>query len=179
MAYVMTLLAAGLGMFMMVTRNIDSLVIFLCILLLLLVIFRIVGAVRLGETIAGLQQKYAITCQIKRETEIFEKVQLYFRQAKTFDQWWQAMCEASQQLDFIRLKLPLKNGGKETDLLRAVKMEIPIQDLENGTQLSIEVDVNVNGSLESAGRRATLFSRLLAERKIADLLHREQGHYPL
>jgi len=181
-AYIMTLLAAGLGMFMMVTRNIDSLVIFLCILLLLLLIFRVVGAVRLRETIAGLQQKYAITCQIKRETEIFEKVQLYFRQAKTFDQWWQAMCVAAEQLDFIRLKLPLNNGdntvhvltwqknGGEADPPHAVKMEIPIHCLENGTQLSIEVDVNVNGSLESAGRRATLFSRLLAERKIADLL---------
>ena len=184
--YIMTLFAAGLGMFMMVTRYIESLVIFLCILLMLLLIFRVVGAVRLRETVAGLQQKYAITCQIKRETEIFEKAQLHFRQAETFDQWWQAMCIAAKQLDFMRLKLPLDNsdnsariltwpgnGSEEAEPPQAVKMKIPIHGLEGGPQLRIEVDVNVNGSLESAGRRAALFSRLLAERKIADLSRNE------
>jgi UDP-GlcNAc:undecaprenyl-phosphate GlcNAc-1-phosphate transferase len=184
--YFMTLLAAGLGMFMMVTRNIDSLIVFLCILLLLFLMFRIVGSIRLRETIAGLQQKYAITCQIKREMEIFEKVQLHFRQVRTCDQWWQAMCIAAKQLDFTKLKLSLKNGdnsvhrltwprngGEEADLLQAVKMKIPIRCLEGGPQLRIDVDVNVNGSLESVCRRAALFSRLLDEQKIADLTRNE------
>lgn len=65
--YAVTLLAAGLGMFMMVTRNIGSLMIFFCVLLLLLLVFRVVGSVRLRETIAGLKQKYAVTHQIKEE----------------------------------------------------------------------------------------------------------------
>jgi hypothetical protein len=184
--YIITVLVTGLGMFVMVTRDGESLIVFFCSLLLLLLVFRVVGSIRLRETIAGLQRKYAVTCQIKREKEIFEKVQLHFRQAQNFDQWWQAMCIAAKQLDFVRLKLPLnsndnpgnvltwtRNGSIEDDPPHAVKMKIPIHGLENGRRLKIEVDVNVNGSLESAGRRAALFSRLLAEQRIADLPRNE------
>jgi UDP-N-acetylmuramyl pentapeptide phosphotransferase/UDP-N-acetylglucosamine-1-phosphate transferase len=181
-AYSMTLLTAGLGMFMMVTRNIDSIAVFLFLLLLLFLMFHIVGSIQLRETIIGIQRRYAVTCQIKREKEIFEKVQLHFLQARTFDQWWQALCIAAKQLDFIRLKLPLNdrkncddvltwtiNGSVEDEPPHSIKMKIPIHDLESERQLKIEVDVSVNGSLESAGRRAALFSRLLTERKIAEL----------
>jgi hypothetical protein len=43
-------------------------------------------------------------------------------------------------------------------------MKIPIRTPDS--QFNIEADVNVNGSLESAGRRATLFSRLLDEHNV-------------
>lgn len=180
--YVVTLLAAGLGMFMMVTRNSNSLIVFFCILLLLLLVFRVVGSVRLRETIANLQKKYAITRQIRCERECFEKVQLHFRRAKTFDQWWQAVCTAAEQLGFVRIKLPLKNSdntrhtlswqrdGDEPDDPETIKMEIPIRGIKTEPRLNIEVDVNVNGSLESAGHRAALFSRLLDEHNIVGLV---------
>jgi len=186
--YVVTLIATGLGMFMLVTRNIHSLVVFFCILLLLLLVFRLVGAVRLREVIAGLQQKYAVGCQIKRETEIFEQVQLHFRQAKTFDEWWQAMCVAAEQLNFSRLYLPLdgshstipaltwqRNGNEHADPVDKIEMKIPFPGLNHGQQLSVEFDVSADSSLESAGRRAVLLTRLLTERKVAELPRSETG----
>ena len=179
--YVVTLLAAGLGMFMMVTRNINSLVIFLCVLLLLLLVFRVVGSVRLRETIAGLKQKYAVTSQMKEEVRTFESLQLLFRRVKTFDDWWQALCLAADKMDFMSIKLPLtgsdkthrvltwQRDGNEADPPETVKMKIPIREIKAGSGCSLEVDVNVNGSLESVGRRTALFSRLLDEHAIADL----------
>jgi len=180
--YAVTLLVAGLGMFMMVTRNINSLIVFICILLLLLLVFRVVGSVRLRETIAGLRQKYAVTQQIKQERESFEQVQLHFRRVKTFEQWWQAVCKAAEQLDFLSIKLPLtgsdktprvltwQRDGNEADPPETVKMKIPIREIKAGPGCSLEVDVNVNGSLESAGRRTALFSRLLDEHNVVDLM---------
>jgi len=173
LAYVVTLLTAGLGMFMMATHDINTLIVFGCILLLLLLLFRVLSTVRLQEAIVALQRKYKIARQIRLETECFEKVQLYFRQAKTFDQWWQAVCTAAQQLGFSKLKLPLKNGnnphkaliwqrdGNEADQSETLKMKIPIRGPGTNSPLNIEVDVNISGSLESAGHRAALFSRLL------------------
>lgn len=181
-AYVVTLLAAGLGMFMMLTRDIGSLVTFGCILLLLLLLFRVVSSVRLKEAIAALQKKHVIARQIRLETECFEKVQLYFRQAKTFNQWWQAVCKAAEQLDFRKLRLPVKNGdnpyrtltwqkdGNEADQSETLKMKIPIRGPGTSSQLNIEVDVTISGSLESAGHRAALFGRLLDEYVMVDLL---------
>jgi len=180
-AYAITLLSAGLGMFMMVTHDIGSLIVFGCLLLLLLLLFQVVGAVRLRATITGLQKKYAVTRQIKHEKESFEKVQLHFRQVKTFEQWWQAVCTAAEHLDFLSIKLPLKNIGKtprtltwqrniiEIDKPETINMKIPIRGAKADLRLNIEVNVNVNGSLESAGHRAALFGRLIDECKIIDL----------
>ena len=179
--YAVTLLVAGLGMFMMVTRNINSLVIFLCILLLLLLVFRIVGSVRLRETITGLREKYAVSRQIQEEVRSFESLQLLFRRAKTFEQWWKAVCIAAEQLDFMSIKLPLKKGNNPAHILtwqrnpdpadqaEVVKMKIPIRDIKADSGCNLEVDVNVNSSLESAGRRTALFSRLLDEHSVVDL----------
>jgi UDP-GlcNAc:undecaprenyl-phosphate GlcNAc-1-phosphate transferase len=180
--YAVTLLAAGLGMFMMVTRNSSSLIVFICILLLLLLVFRVVGSVRLRETIAGLKQKYTVTHQIKEEVRSFESLQLLFRRVQTLEQWWQALCLAADKMDFMSIKLPLENSdkthrvltwqrdGNEADPPETVKMKIPIREIKAAAGCSLEVDVNINGSLESVGRRTALFSRLLEEHDIAGLV---------
>ena len=179
--YIVTLLFAGLGMFMMATRNINTIVIFACILLLLVLVFRIVGSVRLRGTIASLREKYAITQQMNEEIRCFEAAELHFRRAATFDDWWQAVCLAADKMDFARLKLPLARSdktprvltwqreGNEADSPETVKMKIPIRQIKAGSRCSLEVDVNINGSLESVGRRTALFSRLLDEHNIAAL----------
>lgn len=65
--------------------------------------------------------------------------------------------------------LDWQKGGIATDQTETVKMKIPIRGIKIDPRLDIEVDVNVNGSLESAGHRATLFSRLLDEHNIVEL----------
>ena len=187
--YVVTLMAAGLGMFMMVTRNINSLVIFLCILLLLLLVFHVVGSVRLRETIAGLKQKYAVTRQIKDEVRSFESLQLLFRRVQTLEQWWQALCLAADKMDFawVSLKTKDKDGTVRTEVWRptdaqpdlpaerlagisdVVIMNIPVRKHGMTGAMEFEIAILVNGSLESAGHQAMLFNRLIDEHDIAAL----------
>jgi len=177
--YVMTLLSAGLGMFMIVARNISSLMIFLCILLLLFFAFQVVGSVRLRETIAALQQKYAITKQVKEETRNFEDAQLYFRNACTYDQWWSAICNTAEQMDFawLSLKTKEKDGTVRTevwriaeaqpDLTNIVTMTVPLRNHDKAGAMAFEIAISINGSLESAGHRASLFGRLIDEHEVA------------
>ena len=177
--YVMTLLSAGLGMFMIVASNISSLIIFLCILLLLLFAFQVVGSVRLTETIAALQQKYAITQQVKEETRNFEDAQLYFRNACTYDQWWSAICNTAEQMDFawLSLKTKEKDGTVRTevwriaeaqpDLTNIVTMTVPLRNHDKAGAMAFEIAISINGSLESAGHRASLFGRLIDEHEVA------------
>ena len=181
--YIVTLLASGLGMFMMVTRNSSSLLVFLCILLLLLLAFRIVGSIRLRETIAGLQEKYALSSQMKEERGSFEGAQLVFRQAATFNQWWQAVSKAAENMGFLSLSLPLTNRDgthyklswrqddniSNSDHEEPLKLNIPVRDRRTGPHLNLKAEVCKNGSLESAGRRVALFTRLIDEHNIADL----------
>ena len=182
--YVVTFLAAGLGMFMMVARNSSSLLVFLCILLLLLLVFRIVGSIRLRETLAGLQEKYALSSQIKEERRNFESVQLDFRRATTFNQWWQAVSTAADRMGFLSISMPLTNrdgthrtlawrqDGKTTssDHEEQLKVNFPIRDRRAGPHLNLKAEVCMKGTLESASRRVTLFSRLIEEHGIVTLL---------
>ena len=173
--YVVTLLFAGLGMFMMVTQDKNTFIIFSCILILIILLFSVVGSVRLKETISGLQKKYEIANRCKQEQTKFDDAQLYFRNACNYEQWWQAVCNAAQRLDFawVSLKSEDTDGIIRTevwrtpeskpDLSRLVTMTIPLSHNGDKKSYEFEVAISVNGSLESAGNRATLFNRLIDE----------------
>ena len=99
-----------------------------------------------------------------------------------FRSWWQAICVAAEQLDFMRIKLPLKNSdsahrtltwqrkARGTKASEVLTLRIPIRWIKTDPRLNIEVDVNVNSSLESAGHRVALFGRLIDEHSIKALL---------
>ena len=180
-AYFMTLLAVGLGMFMLFTRDAQTAIVFVCILLLLVLAFNVVGSIRLRETIAGLKRKYTISKQKKQEIENFERIELHFRQAKIFDQWWQAVCFAADKMDFVKGSLSVtnrdgtlrvlawENDGEDIKGQDVVKMTVPVRDRRAGSSLELKVEVNINGSLESAGRKVALFSRLMDEHSVVGL----------
>jgi len=194
--YLATLLFAGLGLSMMVRQDISSLIVFGCVLLLIVLLFRVVGAIRLREVLSGLQEKYALTHRQKQERATFDHLQLQFRQVHNFDQCWLAICEAAQQMDFVWvcLKTSYEDGRIDTtvwrtpsvipqptreqtcpyerrgNLSRIVTITLPLENGQTGVSQELEIAVWANGSLEAAGHRATLFSRLIDEHNTAALL---------
>ena len=77
--YLATLLASGLGLLMLVRTDSGSLVIFGGVLLLILFLFRAVGALRLRETWNRLRRKHAHARQAHDEQQRFEHLQLLLR----------------------------------------------------------------------------------------------------
>ena len=65
--------------------------------------------------------------------------------------------------------LAWENDGEDIKGQDVVKMTVPVRDRRAGSSLELKVEVNINGSLESAGRRVALFSRLMDEHGIAGL----------
>ena len=51
-----------------------------------------------------------------------------------------------------------------------VKKKIANRDIKGNSGLNLEVDVNINDSLESAGRRASLFGRPIETRDMTNLI---------
>jgi len=176
--YLTTLLATGLGLFMMISHDLSTLVIFGCVLVLLLLFFQVVGTVQLGEILARLQAKYADSRSRRSEQETFENLQLLFRQVQGFEPWWQAACEAAERMDFagISLRTTFGNGRVEEatwcarrarpDLPRTVTMTIPLDYGDTEVSRRFEIAIRMNGSIEAANRRATLFGRLLDENQL-------------
>jgi UDP-GlcNAc:undecaprenyl-phosphate GlcNAc-1-phosphate transferase len=181
-AYMVTLLVTGLGMTMIVTRDGRSLIVFTCLLFLLLMVFRVVGCVRLKEVIEGLKRKYAISHREHEERRNFENALLYFRRVKTSGQWWQAVCAAAERMNFawVSLKTANKDGSTDTSLWRTsgalpdmskiVTMNVRLADRRTDTRCELEIAIGVNDSFESASHRAMLFNRLIDEHNVVDLV---------
>ncbi|MBN2455242.1 MAG: undecaprenyl/decaprenyl-phosphate alpha-N-acetylglucosaminyl 1-phosphate transferase [Sedimentisphaerales bacterium] len=171
--YAVTLSAAGLGMFMMITQKASTILVFVGVVILLLLVFRIAGSVKIGELILSLKHKHTITRELRQEDHHFEEAQLYMKEVQNFEQWWQAICKAADKLDFLSIELPNDNG-KERRLIwhknngqncssNIMNVKIPIVDIEGKHKLNMEVDLEVNDSLESAGHRVSLLTRLMSE----------------
>lgn len=177
--YGATCLAAGAGLLMMVQHGALPVLLFGGILLLLVVLFRVVGAVRLRGTIEKLQDKYRMAQCKKKEIKTFEHLQLRFRRIGNQNEWWGAICEAANQMDFAWLSLKTTHNdgrietavwrGAETNanMSRIVRMTAPLPHNGGGAQQEFEIAIWANGSLETATRRASLFGRLLDENALA------------
>jgi len=179
--YCLTLLVTGLGMFMMATRNIGTLIVFGCGLLLLLLVFRFFGAVRLRESFGRLQHKRHLEGRAREYRRIFDRVKLQFFRLNAFDDWWQAVQLAADGLECAWMLLPLetRDGIRRTLLWRRPGLEVPDQKLleislplrqrRAHDTLRISFAVQINGSLEMAGNRAALLSRLIEEHNLQEL----------
>jgi len=171
--YLVTLLAAGLGMFMMATRNINTVVVFVLVIVMLLMIFRIVGSVRLRESIARMKNNVQISHQQKVYKREFDDSVLLMRSALTFDRWWQSLCSSAASMDIAYLALNLTNRDcsrrtlvwrnenfqpENPNDINIVEMNLPLHQRRAHQALKIEVAATENGSLESAGHCLALFT---------------------
>jgi hypothetical protein len=186
--YSLTLLAAGLGMLMIVTPKNHVLIIFFCILLILLLVFHVVGSVRLEQIVAAMQKRYKVMHREREERTSFEEAALYFRRAQTFDQWWQAVSTAADKMEFWTVDLPVVNRDGTYRALNwhyngpdpasgpegLIQVHVPVRDRRSGSSLHLKIELYKNGSLESAGRRVALFTRLIDEHDINNLRIKRQ-----
>ena len=175
--YAATLLAAGIGLCsMLVSDSVSALVVFGGVLLMVLLLFRAVGVVRLHETLHRLKAKHGRACRERDERKVFELLELQFRDIRNTSQWWKAVCDAAGKMDFawVSLKTTYEDGRIDTEVWRAagppppeaarlLTMTIPFKNGDPHASEEFEIAVGVNGSLEAAGRRVTLFGRLIDE----------------
>lgn len=176
--YMVTLLATGLGLFMLTSDSIGSLFFFAGALLLLVVVFRVAGVVHLREVLARLRQKYAYARDERDERKVFEDRQLQFRQVRDETQWWQAVCQTASQMGFawVSLKTRGPDGRITEELWRPssprpdpsglVVIHVPLESGTPERTMSLELAIARDGPLETTGRRATLFVRLLDENEM-------------
>ena len=180
LVYFVTLISAGLGLFMIFVRGEVALAIFVLVVTLLFLVFRAAGAVRLRETLVKLRHTRAVTREAREQRLVFEQAQLAMRAASTFDQWWTATCDAARKLGFIKLILRLssRDGTGRTlvwhrteavDASKAIIMTLPIRDRRAGSTMQVRLYSIADGSIESVARGATFFGRLMDENGPASL----------
>ena len=180
--YVLTAMVTGLGMFMMITRDVGAITIFFCVLLLLVLLFRLIGIGQLQRIITRLKSNMAISHEGRKYMDVFEDAQLAIRKVTSFKDWWQAISTVAQKMDFFELSLTVtindgssrdfvwRKNNPEKDRQEIVTVRIPIGEHRLALPLNIEAKIFVNSSLESAGQRMMLFGRLIDEYCSAGIL---------
>jgi len=180
--YIVTFFTGALGALMITTTGMVTLAVFAGACVLLLVIFHAIGAIRFRESVQNFRRNCAIAREAKEQQKAFENAQLRFRDARNFNGWWQAACAAAEDMGFLSLRLDLTNNdgwrafmfwtnsrnGNTHDVVRTI---VPIRLFgQDRPSIRARVDVPVLTSLESAGLRVKLFSRLIDEHRINDTL---------
>lgn len=183
--YAITVLAAGFGMFMMIVRGGSMVTVFICVLLLLVLVFHITGAVRLRTVISQVKSNIVIARQTKEYMDIFKDTYLRFHEVSSFKGLWQVVSDAAEDMGFLEISLtatarsgrshkfiwrPAKLPPQEIEL---VTMKLVINENRFGMPLDVEVKIPAEGSLESAGRRIMLFGRLIDEYSLKDISRRK------
>ena len=179
LAYAITVLVSGLGLIMIWTRSTASLLIFLLCLTLILIVFREIGSVSFRRTFEAIRARASIAHAQRVERQGFEEACLNFNNAETFAQWWQSLKKAGNIFGCATISLSLKtrkghlrlfvwqhekNGNQSIDEAELIHLRIPIKDRRKGGLGRIEVGIPAQErSIESAGRRAALFTRLIEE----------------
>ncbi|MCD6304287.1 MAG: undecaprenyl/decaprenyl-phosphate alpha-N-acetylglucosaminyl 1-phosphate transferase [Planctomycetes bacterium] len=173
--HLVTLLTAGVGICMLVLH--DAALIFVCAgIVMLLVVFRLVGAVRLKEALEMMQRNVANARAAKEERRCFEETQLRMREAGSFQQRWQVACAMADTMKFQRLVLTQQaadgrttwtltwhNSQTQPDAGELITVTIPLLGSPDGGAWRLEAAFLAGSSLEDAGRRITLLGRLVDE----------------
>lgn len=176
-----SLAAVGIGWLSMLGEGWATLGGLSLVVPLLLGLFRAAGSVRSHEFVKAIRSKRAMDRDNNAMDRAFEELQLLFRETSGFGAWWQNLCAAATKLDLARVELAVTNRDgsdrrlawtpthglySDCEMLSAV---VPVRERRGAGPLQARVEVPAARSLESAGHRVALFSRLIAEHSLADL----------
>jgi len=181
LVYLVTLILAGLGLFLLFVRGPFAMLVLGLALLLLMIFFHASGALRLREVLQGLGRNRWIAREIRRQNEDSARAELAFRQVRTIESWWTAVCQAAERIGVLRLDMPLQNRDGSVRLLNwcqpgtggsggeVIRVDVPVRQRRAGESPRMTIQVQMAGSVELAGCRATCFSRILERQSIASL----------
>ena len=176
-----TLLTSAMAMFTLATKNVQTVIILLCILLLYLLFFRVIGSVSISKTLSALQRNKALKQTENQYKTLFEDIQLQLRRADTFDQWWILIRKAAIRLNFQGISMDVTNRDgsirtlawqRKSDRFSShgtTSLTLPVRDRRSGPPLKLTATVNLGLSLETTGARITFFMRMLDEHSVGEL----------
>ncbi len=137
---------------------------------LYLMLFRLVGAMRLRDSLWGALAVASSARESTDERQRLDHVELVMRSATTIDDWWQTLGKAATELGFRRLELELPRrdgaplflsyGEPESDAVWP-EVLLPIRQRRGTWLVQLRACASPDESLEVVGRQVAALSRVL------------------
>jgi len=173
--YGVTLLCGGLGMFMMVTKSVGTLLVFACVVTLMLSLLWCLGVVRPGEAVRRLRDALKISRFRMRISMDVQQPRLMLRESRAFRKWWLALCFAAEKLELsyvclgvvdaagLSRSLKWRSSSEFSGAKNLMQVHLPADSEALGPNAFVKIGVSVTEGLEMAGYRAKLMARLIDE----------------
>lgn len=152
----------------------------LLVLCLYVIFFRAIGAVRIRDSLIAVHAAALRSKVVREHQAMHDELQLYFREAKSIDQWWSALVLAAERLGLQKLDLsaPRRDGtirqwhwaaaGGPLDGAEPFCAVLPIPHRRAGPGLDLRIAIAMD-TMEHASERVTILARLLDKHSIATL----------
>jgi UDP-N-acetylmuramyl pentapeptide phosphotransferase/UDP-N-acetylglucosamine-1-phosphate transferase/glycosyltransferase involved in cell wall biosynthesis len=195
----LSLVAASIGFAALLTRGWAKVGVWFLIVPFLGVVFQMAGSVRARDTVNAIRRNRSLSRAARDARSAFEEVQLRFRLVSSFDKWWDELCIAAENIGLYRLSMSIVNrdgSQRELQWTRAaidgpdefspnesdfgdslLQITIPVADRRTGEAPSLKVELVSGFSLEAAGQRLAMFTRVLAENNLQAMHLKNGGSY--
>jgi UDP-GlcNAc:undecaprenyl-phosphate GlcNAc-1-phosphate transferase len=178
--YAVTAVSASLGLFMIFTSDFGALAIFVCLIVLVILVFRIIGIGRLANIISRWKTNSIINGKADKNMDVFENAQIRLYKANNFHQWWEMLTEAAEKFGFSCLMLTLQDENSSEKLIwQNAKTDVggklfcsgfSFSNRHLSKELSFAVELGLDECVEIVSHKLTLFCRLIDESSAAGLL---------
>jgi UDP-GlcNAc:undecaprenyl-phosphate GlcNAc-1-phosphate transferase len=172
--YAITAINTSLGVFILTSQGKNMLEFLAGGVLLLFVMFACLHSNRPYGILTTLKHNWFLAREAKTELRNFETAEVKMRDARSFEVWWETLCDMGRQMHFECIELchhgddALENvctwNSPHTELAtgKTAQFNLPLQKDEE-TRYEVRARIWVNGCLELGGRQAMLLARLMDE----------------
>jgi UDP-GlcNAc:undecaprenyl-phosphate GlcNAc-1-phosphate transferase len=186
--YCATAASAAMGMFMMIAGGLGSIAIFLCVILLLGILLRALGLLKVDGARQSLRRRLAVYRMATAARGVFDAAQLRLREARTTEDRWSVVADAAREMGAVRVEIteedarglrrPIVRGRDRlyVSMLDPMHLSTAVAGEARDTRVLIAIDMRVDDCLEVTAHRVALLGRLIGEQcdRAADV-HGQSG----
>lgn len=170
--YAITVINASLGIFMLTAESSWTTGLVAGGLLLLFVLFIYLSGNRPYGILMALNHNWGIAREARVEQRSFESAEVKMRDIRSFDAWWETLCDMGGRMHFQSIELWSRRNGQLASARvwyapvvpsdKVAQVNLPLRG-KAATEWEMRASIRINGYLELGGRQAMLLARLMDE----------------
>jgi UDP-N-acetylmuramyl pentapeptide phosphotransferase/UDP-N-acetylglucosamine-1-phosphate transferase len=170
--YAITVINASLGVFILTAESSWTIGLLAVGLLLLLALFVYLSGNRPYGILKAVGHNWGMAREARIEQHSFESAEVKMRDTKSFDAWWETLCDMGGRMHFQSIELWSRRNGQLASARvwyssvipagKTAQLRLPLRG-NDATEWEMQASIRIDGYLELGGRQTMLLARLMDE----------------